>query len=363
MKPIRVIELFAGIGAQHQALKQCGVPHEVVAISEIDTKASETYKAIHGDVDNLGDITKIEHLPECDLLTYSFPCQDLSFAGKKRGMSRDSGTRSSLLWEVERLLDDYNQRGCLPEVLMMENVSAILSKKNLKDFNVWLEKLSSLGYISSYKVLNATDYGVAQRRERCFMISMLNGKEFQFPDPFPLEKRLKDYLEDDVDVSYYLNKEQKDSYVSHDKKQAEKGNGFKTRYITLDDKVCPTLTTVQHKNGPLLIMTGKVMYTVFESGQRVYSPEGICPTLTTKDKFTKVILDEDEPVIRFLTPRECYRLMGFPDEAFDKAESINSKTGLYKQAGNSIVVDVLVAIFNALYKDEHPMRKNIDDWE
>lgn len=110
MEPIRVIELFAGIGAQHQALKQANIPHDVVAISEIDPGAVRAYEAIHGKVNNLGDITKVEHLPDCDLLTYSFPCQDLSVAGKRKGMAKGSGTRSGLLWEVERLLADMRER-------------------------------------------------------------------------------------------------------------------------------------------------------------------------------------------------------------------------------------------------------------
>lgn len=108
---IRVIELFAGIGAQHQALKDANIPHEVVAISEISANAVKAYEAIHGKVNNLGDITKIEHLPECDLLTYSFPCQDLSVAGIQKGMTKGSGTRSGLLWEVERLLNDIHEGG------------------------------------------------------------------------------------------------------------------------------------------------------------------------------------------------------------------------------------------------------------
>lgn len=110
MEPIRVVELFAGIGAQHQALKQAQIPHEVVAISEIDLGVIRAYEAIHGPTNNLGDITKVEHLPDCDLLTYSFPCQDLSVAGKRKGMSKGSGTRSGLLWEVERLLADMRER-------------------------------------------------------------------------------------------------------------------------------------------------------------------------------------------------------------------------------------------------------------
>ena len=106
---LRIVELFAGIGAQAMALEQLGIPYEST-VCEIDRNAYASYCAIHGDTPNLGDITKVEHLPDCDLMTYSFPCQDLSVAGKRRGMSEGSGTRSSLLWEVSRLLMDAIER-------------------------------------------------------------------------------------------------------------------------------------------------------------------------------------------------------------------------------------------------------------
>lgn len=191
---LRVIELFAGIGSQHQALKNLGIPHEVVAISEIDKWAIIGYEAIHGPVNNLGDIRKIEHLPECDLITYSFPCQDLSVAGNKKGMTEGSGTRSSLLWEVGRLLEDMRERNVLPEVLLMENVDAILNKVNMANFQKWIMTLNEMGYVSSYAVMNAKDYGIPQNRKRCFMVSTLHKGKLRFPPVIPLNTRLKDYL-------------------------------------------------------------------------------------------------------------------------------------------------------------------------
>ena len=288
MEPIRVIELFAGIGAQHQALKQANIPHDVVAISEIDPGAVRAYEAIHGKVNNLGDITKVEHLPDCDLLTYSFPCQDLSVAGKRKGMAKGSGTRSGLLWEVERLLVDMRERECLPNVLLMENVDAILFETNIRDFMKWVERLSEMGYTSSYKVLDAADYGVPQRRNRCFMISLLDGRHYTFPKGIPLEKRLKDVLEDNVDESYYLSDEQISGYIAHDIRQRRNGNGFRTRFVGVDD-MCPTITTNNRKNGPFLIVAGSLSISAFESVNRVYSIDGICPTITTKDNAVKII--------------------------------------------------------------------------
>ncbi len=224
--PIRVVELFAGIGAQHQALENLGIPHEIVAISEIDKSAIIGYNAIHGEAPNLGDIREIQHLPECDLITYSFPCQDLSVAGNKGGMEEGSNTRSSLLWEVGRLLKDMDERNVLPEVLVMENVDAILNKKNIDQFRKWIMTLNEMGYTSSYTVMNAKDYGIPQNRKRCFMVSTQTMGELEFPQGFPLELRLKDMLEDDVPESYYLSEERIAKFEEHRIRHQERGNGF-----------------------------------------------------------------------------------------------------------------------------------------
>ena len=136
---IRLIELFAGVGAFSAAFRNLKIPYETIAIAEIDSHALRAYASIHGDAPNLGDISLVEALPDCDLLTYSFPCQDLSIAGKRRGMSKGSDTRSGLLWEVERLLLDAQERerdgqSHLPKYLLMENVDAILHKTNISVF-------------------------------------------------------------------------------------------------------------------------------------------------------------------------------------------------------------------------------------
>lgn len=198
MNMIRVIELFAGIGAQASALERLGLEHERVAVAEWDDRTYRVYCAIHGDTPNLGDITKVDHLPECDLLTYSSPCQDISIAGHRAGLAKGSGTRSATLWDVGRLLDDMRERETLPEVLLMENVDAILYKHAIRDFEQWVRFLDGLGYTNSYKVLNAKDHGVPQNRRRMFMVSTLTMGKFRFPESRPLEIRLKDVLEKDV---------------------------------------------------------------------------------------------------------------------------------------------------------------------
>ena len=131
-------------------------------------------------------------------------CQDLSVAGLGKGMAKGSGTRSGLLWEVERLLNETDN---LPQVLLMENVPQVHGKNNMSDFQKWIDFLSSKGYSNYWQDLNAKDYGVAQNRNRCFMVSILGDYRYEFPKPIPLTKKMKDYLEDEVDEKYYINNE------------------------------------------------------------------------------------------------------------------------------------------------------------
>ena len=307
-KPIRVIELFAGIGSQHQALENLGIPHEIVAISEIDKSAIAGYNAIHGETLNLGDITKIEHLPECDLITYSFPYQDLSIAGNKTGMAEGSNTRSSLLWEVGRLLADMKVREILPEVLLMENVDAILNKKNIDQFHKWIMQLNGMGYTSSYAVLNAKDYGIPQNRKRCFMVSTLSLGEFVFPSGMPLELRLKDMLEEDVPESYYLSGERIAKFEEHRLRNKAMGNNFGWHPLDSErERVINSVTTNpdRHASGnfikipktecqgePGIQIAGNLHERErLEQHNRVYSQDGIAPTIFTPhggDKSPKI---------------------------------------------------------------------------
>ena len=209
-KPIRLIELFAGIGAQAKALENLGVPFEHYRICEFDKYAVKSYNAVHGTQFETSDITQIHAedlaVTETDkytyILTYSFPCTDLSGAGKRAGMSRDSGTRSGLLWQVERLLKEMDE---LPQILLMENVPEVVSDKNIADFAEWITFLDGLGYMSKYRILNAKNYGVPQNRERCFMVSWLGDHYYDFPLPIPLTLHLNDVLEPEVDEKYYLS--------------------------------------------------------------------------------------------------------------------------------------------------------------
>ena len=211
-KPIRLIELFAGVGSQAMALKRLGANFEHYRVVEFEKYAIKSYNAIHGTDFEPMDITKIigsdlgisDTDKYCYIMTYSFPCQDLSVAGKQKGMTKGSGTRSGLLWEVERLLNEVEN---LPQVLLMENVPQVHGKKNMEDFQRWIDFLESKGYSNYWQDLNAKNYGVAQNRNRCFMVSIFGDYSFKFPEPIELKKVMKDYLEDEVDEKYYINNE------------------------------------------------------------------------------------------------------------------------------------------------------------
>ncbi|WP_162150664.1 DNA (cytosine-5-)-methyltransferase, partial [Acholeplasma equifetale] len=203
---LKVIELFAGVGAQRQGLKEANIDHEVVAISEIDKYAIKVYEKLHGNTPNLGDITKIERLPKADLWTYSFPCTDISLSGKMLGFDKGSNTQSSLLWEVQRLLEIAKINNELPKYLLMENVKNIVSKRFKSNFEEWISFLEELGYKNFYQILNSKDFNIPQNRQRVFMLSIRDDKaEYSFPSPIPLSLKLKDMLEDEVDKKYYLS--------------------------------------------------------------------------------------------------------------------------------------------------------------
>lgn len=318
---IRLIELFAGIGSQAQALKNLGVEFETVAISEIDKYALQAYEYLHGPVNNLGDISKIDpqQVPDCDLITYSFPCQDLSVAGAQAGAEEGSGTRSSLLWECKKIIEAKK-----PKYLLMENVKNMVGATHKANFEKWLKYLEGLGYHNYWKVLNAVDYGAPQSRERVFVISILDDDiTFNFPDPQPRTIKLKDILDpkEKIPNNMYMN----DRPFTFRQNPSESENG--------------------------LIHIGNLEMAGNEAIKRVYSPEGVCPTLTTMTGGHRQpkIYQEDEGV-RKLTPRECWAVMGFNHEDFDKVEGKLSNTQLYKQAGNTICVPCLEAIFSNLFQ-------------
>ena len=219
---IRLIELFGGVGSQAMALRNIGAKFQHYRLVEFDKYPVMSYNAIHGtnfeplDIRNIKgeDLGVVNTERYTYLLTYSFPCQDLSLAGKQRGMTKGSGTRSGLLWEVERLLTECNHLAetsytdyGLPQILLMENVPQVHSKANMPDFEQWIAFLHKMGYENYWQDMNARDYGVAQNRNRCFMVSILGNRTFTFPNKIELKKVMKDYLEDEVEDKYYITSE------------------------------------------------------------------------------------------------------------------------------------------------------------
>lgn len=272
--PLRLIELFAGIGSQTQALTNIGIAHKVVAISEIDKYAIQSYEAMHGKANNLGDIRKIEELPDADLWTYSFPCQDISVAGKGAGIKE--GTRSGLLFEVERLLRVASEKGTLPKYLLLENVKNLVSKKFKADFDKWLDFLAELGYTNYWKVLNAKDYGIPQNRERVFCVSIRGEHEpFVFPKPKELTIRLRDMIDETVDEKFYLKESTIRSILR---------STFNSRRDSIrpGDGLANTLLARDWR-GPQCVQVGEVVGEKWDKmhdiSKRVYEPDGIAPTV------------------------------------------------------------------------------------
>ena len=426
-KPIRLIELFSGIGFQRMALRDIGTKFESWRTCEWDVNAIKQYKAIHCNNDkqdysngktkeqlvdilfqagisvdgktpmpkekianknekwlrevynnccatlNLVDISRVtgENLQiensdqYCYILTYSFPCQNLSVAGLQNGMVEKSGTASSLLWEVKRILSECDE---LPQILLMENVKQVHSEKNIHQFNEWIRFLESLGYSNFWKDMNAKDYGIPQSRNRTFMISILdpaNQIKYEFPEPIKLNREFADILVDEnrVDKQLYINStkatnliqglvdsgklivEYKEYIADHVNKshcnnnllhQQTKNQWCHDNRAKEEIHFVGNISPTQKRDNP--------------NAGRVYMINGIAPTLTMmsgggRQPHVIVKMYSSEFKIRKITPNEAFRLMGCNDEDFEMAKSVASNTGLYKTAGNGIAKSCLEAIF------------------
>lgn len=403
---IRVLELFAGIGACSKAMERLGIEHEIVDAVEIDKYAIKSFNAVHGTNFESQDITKWNKNIKADLIMHGSPCQDFSVAGKNAGGDEGSGTRSSLLYETLRIVEKVQ-----PDIVIWENVKNLLSKRHKHNHEAYIQRMSDMGYDSATQILNAKDYGVPQNRERVFTLSIKRGsklvKSYTRPQPRPLELKLKDILEDEVEERYYLTDEQVASFKASTAKAQAKGNGFKFEPIEKErERVAHTIATKAgsrqtdnyvaepqiidakttrggsitstirasiHKQGSRNLLenikngrgyegvairtANKQGYDIAEIGdgidlaypqsktRRGRVGHGVAKTIPTGDSQGTL----DGFRIRKLTPLECWRLMGFDDTDFDKAQAAGiSNTQLYKQAGNSIVVNCLEAIFNGI---------------
>lgn len=230
---IRVFTAFSGYDSQCLALDRLRrdfppFQYRLVGWSEIDRCAIQAHNALFPDAAqlNFGDIGKIDWaaVPDFDLFTYSFPCQDISAAGLQRGFDRHGGTRSGLLWECEKAIAAKR-----PKFLLMENVKALVTKKFKPLFLEWLTLLQSYGYTSHWQVLNAKDFGVPQNRERVFAVSILGDGRFTFPAGWPLRLTLDDVLEDEVDDKYRLSNERINGLLQSTIKELQNKNGYTFR--------------------------------------------------------------------------------------------------------------------------------------
>lgn len=228
MSKLRVFTAFSGYDSQCMALDRIGIDYDLVGWSEIDKYAIQAHNAVYPQYAdrNYGDITKIDwsQVPDFDLFTYSFPCQDISTAGKQRGFEQGSDTRSGLLWECEKAIAAKR-----PKYLLMENVKALMSKKFRQPFSQWVALLEGLGYANHYRILNATDFGVPQNRERVFMASFRSDVAIPFvwPEPIPLTKTLDDVLEEEVEERYYLQNDRIEGLLTSTIEEMRKKNGYK----------------------------------------------------------------------------------------------------------------------------------------
>jgi len=356
---LKVIELFAGVGSQTQALKNINIDYEIVGISEWSINSIISYGTLHTDnkeydlskteileelkdntfslntkipydisklndkrlkllyqnhknSKNLGSVSdiKIEDITDCDLITYSFPCQDISLAGKKKGLFE--GKSSSLLWEVGRVLDGLSSEDRLPKFLLMENVKALTNKTHEPGYTLWKDKLKDLGYYNYQVILNSLDFGIPQNRERVFLISSMEKLNIDI-NGFDLEYTLKDFT---VDTEEY-------------------NGGFDV----LDKTIITTDSFKYVKN------TAN-----YRSDSMTYLPVSNAPTLRTNG-IVYVYIDEE---IKKLGWKSMWKLMGFDDDSISKVALINQQTELKKQAGNSIVVNVLESIFKSMFIDHVP---------
>ena len=235
MRTLRVGGFFTGIGAHHSAMERLTAEHpdtrfEVVFQCEFEPKTAKAYDVIHGETRNLGDVRNVESIGgdlAVDILYWTPPCQDISLAGKLAGNAEGSGTRSALAYEVPRILAGTPERE-RPKYLVFEEVPMMISSKFIGTFKDILARLTALGYSHTYGIMNAADYGVAQSRKRCFMISKLGGPAPPLPKPIPLTKCLRDYLEPEpVAPNYYLSEERLKGLIWSNQKEADAGRNYR----------------------------------------------------------------------------------------------------------------------------------------
>lgn len=286
---IRIGGFFSGIGSHVSACARLADRADFVQVfqCEWDAKTAEASDDIHGPIPNLGDITKVESIGgdlAVDILYWTPPCQDISNAGRMAGNEKGSGTRSSLAFEVPRILRNTPERE-RPRYLVMEEVPMMVSKKFKDNFDELLAELTAIGYRHTWGILNAADCGVAQSRKRCFVISKLNGAPPPIPKPIPLTKCLRDYLEPEpVAPEFYLSEERLKGLVWSNEKEAS-------------SRMTPLACTRGENRCAQVAMLDPVSFPRFDNSRRVYSPGGVCPTIQSSrgDDHNPKVLVQGRP--------------------------------------------------------------------
>lgn len=310
---LNVLELFGGIGAIKKALIRQKIPHKTIDYVELDKNCVKSYNALYDEEFEPKSIVYFHPTDKkIDLLMHGSPCQDFSRSGLKQGGTKGSGTRSSLLFETIRIIEEMNIK---PKVVLWENVKGVLDRNLRASFFHYLKEMERLGYESKYEILNAMDFGIPQKRERIFVVSILENNPFDFVKLEKTQARdISEFLEKDTSNIYEVRQESMLRYIRGE----PKNNNFRGR-LKVIDKFAYTISTKQVR--------------IPNSG----------------------IIDLGNGKYRYLTERECFRLMGFDDEDFNKLKAIypgrkgKLSSILYKQAGNSIVVNVLEAILKNIY--------------
>lgn len=316
IEEIKVLELFGGIGAIRKAFIRQKIPHRIIDYVEVDKNCVKSYNALYGGDFLPQDIVKYSPpAQKIDFVMHGSPCQDFSLVGLKKGGKKGSGTRSSLLFETIRIIEEMKEK---PKIVLWENVKGVLCKNMRVSFFNYLKEMERLGYENKYKILNAMDFGIPQNRNRIFVVSILGQNDFNFEALKKVEtKSIDNFLDKRVSDLYQVK--QKSMLRNLSSNFENKNLNFHLKII---DKYAYTITTKQ-----LRIPNSGVI-------------------AIENDKY------------RYLTERECFRLMGFSDSDVDKLEEVHQRKKnctsykLYKQAGNSIVVDILMAILQEIYKEK-----------
>lgn len=360
---IKVFEMFAGYGGASFALKKAGIEHECIGYSEIDKSAIQCFEQNHGKIKNYGDCTKINphELPDFDLLTGGFPCQSFSVAGKGLG---ELDARGTLVYDIIRIAEVKK-----PKYMLLENVKGFTFKKFKDTFNKVLSELDRLGYKVYWKVLNSKDYGIPQNRERVWFVCIRKdiNKDFEFPEKQKLTLFLKDILEDNVDAKYYLNDTQIERLISRERSYNERmcKNNISPTLVARDYKDPKVVKLINNKethiektDGTSFALTGAgrnsgsnqviQLNNPTHSNDRLYSENGISPTLNTMNGGNRQPFISKENNIRKLTPTECFRLMGFLNDEINLDGLSNTQR--YKLAGNEWDINLVSLIFKEIFK-------------